>query len=212
MPLADVRKSISSHLGWGRKGLEKVAELVNPVIRQAIQEATAAAAAAAAEPTATTAESMAKIIEGMGEEPTAAKNFVYFLTVSRVLPTTLDATDLRDIRDVSREQMAEWVRDAFEGEAPASSTAASKRPRTEGLVTKLAVFREEHADGDPHFHIAVKLSKRSRRRAAPQSTQQPLGHLLLGLPACVASMCFVRKRLAPPRVRNRLEAVGHAIS
>ena len=146
MPLADVRKSISSHLGWGRKGLEKVAELVNPVIRQAIHEATAAAAAAAAEPTATTAESMAKIIEGMGEEPTAAKNFVYFLTVSRVLPTTLDVTDLRDIRDVSREQMAEWVRDA------------------------------------------------------------PC------LPACVASMCFVRKRLAPPRVRNRLEAVGHAIS
>ena len=41
--------------------------------------------------------------------------------------------------------------------------------RTEGLVTKLVVFRESHKDGDYHFHVAVQL-RQSRAFAAAKRT------------------------------------------
>ena len=47
--------------------------------------------------TATAAEAMKNIIEDTGGESPGAKQLVYISTISRVLPNTLMATDLRDM-------------------------------------------------------------------------------------------------------------------
>ena len=100
---------------------------------------------------------MATIVEDLGQELSSQKSVAHFLTLSRVLPETLAATDLRDITTMSREEVATCVRKAFD--EPMVDTGHSGRPvtRTNGLVLKMAVFREEHEDGDVHFHVAVLL-------------------------------------------------------
>jgi len=78
----------------------------------------------------------------------------------------LEATDLRDISGMSRKDIALCVQLSFD-----DPVATLGRPRTQavgGVVQKMVVFQEAHADGDKHFHVAVQLQK--SRSFAPAKT------------------------------------------
>lgn len=118
--------------------------------------AAVAGAAAAAEAVRDTAT----LVDGLGKEDAAARRTVYLVTVSRILPETLEATDLRPIADVTREELAACIRDAFDNPERHVSGAGRPRGSAQGAVEKLAVFREFHASGEVHFHAAVSLTSR----------------------------------------------------
>ena len=106
----------------------------------------------------------------VGAEVAGAKQTVYLLTVSRVLPETLLANDLRDIAALTRQQLAECIIDAFNNPV---AGAQGGRPRSNAQrLMKLAVFRETHASGEPHFHAAVKLSTHLTFAAAKRTLRQ----------------------------------------
>ena len=92
---------------------------------------------------------------------------VYLVTISRVLPGTDEAADLMDTREMTREGLAEWIRDAFNNPVFPSGKGfdarPAKRPRARDVVEKLVVFQEAHADGEPHYHVAVKLHNKTMR-------------------------------------------------
>ena len=71
---------------------------------------------------------------------------MYLVTVSRVLPQTLERAELKDTAALTRQDLREAVLDSF------------CRDRAD----KLVVFRELREDGDPHFHVAVRLKSRAR--------------------------------------------------
>ena len=106
---------------------------------------------------------VAAIIQGMGAENQGCKNRVYLGTFSHLLPETIDVQGLLDPKDLTREQVARAVMDAWNnpiqsnrGGRPRAANAAG----TDGaVVEKLVVFREHHASGGVHFHIAVKLTR-----------------------------------------------------
>ena len=76
----------------------------------------------------------------------ASKRLVHFLTLSRVLPETLQALDLCDLNTMSRRDIAICVWLAFDD--PLQEKGPGRpRGRSEGLVKKLVVFKETHADG-----------------------------------------------------------------
>ena len=104
------------------------------------------------------ADWIAEILHEMGGEEGSATQSVFLGTISRVLPETLEATDLVDVTQLTREQVAIAVRKAFE--EPIARPGRAGRPRSEtpaGLVQKIVVFRETHSSGEPHFHVAAKL-------------------------------------------------------
>ena len=86
---------------------------------------------------------------------------VYLVTISRVLPGTDEVAELTDTRGMTRESVAEWIRDAFnnpaflEDSGKGFDAPLDKRSRADDVVEKLAVFQEAHADGELHFHVAV---------------------------------------------------------
>lgn len=144
------RRQVASHLGLGKKGLEDKAEEVNAIIKEALSKHSEGE---------TSAQMIARTVECLGPEDTQAKQMVYLLTISRVLPGTLAITDLKDITKMSREDIAGCVRKAFdEPLPPEAGQPGRRRQRTEGIVRKLVVFLEIHADGEIHFHVAVLLS------------------------------------------------------
>jgi len=85
---------------------------------------------------------------------------VYVGTVYRALPETLAATDLIDITQLTREQIANAVRQAFDDPVAAPGRAGRPRQTQEGVVQKIVVLRELHASGEPQFHVVVKLRSR----------------------------------------------------
>jgi hypothetical protein len=146
MSLGKLRRKLARHLGLRKEGLDDRADEVRELAKRAI-----AVAAAPVSP----ADAMATMLAGLGEEDTAAKQLVYLVTISRVLPETLAATDLVDVSGFSRATIAEYVRHAFNEPAV---TSAGGRPRTrDGIVKKTVVVRELHASGEIHFHVAVVL-------------------------------------------------------
>ena len=109
----------------------------------------------------TAAAAIQQILEEVGSESDGKKQRVYLVTISRVLPDTLQSTDLVDISGFTRQDIAECVRKALQ--EPVSTGTRGGRPRVqdaegESLVQKLVVFREQHSTGEVHFHVAVKLS------------------------------------------------------
>ena len=82
------RCMLARHLGLGKKGLEDTAEDVNTWIQDAV-------VFKAQLSTQTAAQRMAAIVEDLGQELSSQKSVAHFLTLSRVLPETLAATDLR---------------------------------------------------------------------------------------------------------------------
>ena len=83
---------------------------------------------------------------------------VYLGTISRVLCSTLAASPhLSDPGTRRRDEVRDAVLDAWE--KPLDSVRGG-RPRSDnggGVVSKMLVARERHADGSFHFHVAVKL-------------------------------------------------------
>ena len=104
------------------------------------------------------------------------KRKVYLVTLSRVLPETLEATDLRDISDMSRDDVATCLRKAFDD--PAKAPRSAGRPRQEEedredegeqaghVVKKIVVFKELHLSGEVHFHVALLLFRSMRFKLA----------------------------------------------
>ena len=148
-PIYKFRRKVAQHLGLGKKGLEHKASEVNELVKVAL-------AKKQSEATESSAEWIAKVVTELGEEDTSAKLLVYLVTISRVLPATLAATDLRDISDMSRSEVRDAVVQAFD-EPLASTSGGRPRTRTESIVKKIVVFMENHADGTTHFHVAVLL-------------------------------------------------------
>ena len=104
-------------------------------------------------------DALVEWLSDLGQEDANAKLQVYLITASRILPAAAELHNLRDLSQVSREQMANMVMNAVQ--QPLTSTG---RPRNEerGLMNKLVVFRERHADGSVHFHIAIRLTRQMR--------------------------------------------------
>jgi hypothetical protein len=95
--------------------------------------------------------------DDLGDEPIGThKKMVYLITFSRPRSAAAaDGTLLRPPSDFTREQIGAAVRHAL------LASQQGVRQTTIGLVW-LAVFLEQHSDGDPHFHTAVKASGQFR--------------------------------------------------
>jgi hypothetical protein len=111
---------------------------------------------------AETAEDFVKLLlDELGDEDPSSRQQVYLGTASRVLPDTLDATDLIDISRLTRKDMEIKLRRAFDDPfVPAGRPGRRRGPQEEGSagrVDKIVVVKEEHTDGEPHFHWAVRL-------------------------------------------------------
>ena len=96
------------------------------------------------------------------------RQWVYFITISRVI----HADNAQSLEDISREDVATAVRAAFDN--PVDGGPRGGRPRagprgTESRVQVLVVFREKHADGAVHYHVAVKLCTQMRFAAAKRT-------------------------------------------
>lgn len=151
----------------------------------------AAEAVPVADPRQEASAYMAKLIEAMGAEDAAAKHSVYLGTLSRVLPETLQAQDLRDVSQLSREQVAVFVRDAWDN--PMVENGRGRRRQAEeghelSVVVKLVVFREKHVLGEVHFHVALKLSR--SLRFAPAKLALRMRHKIASHWSCSHTQFF----------------------
>ena len=95
-------------------------------------------------------------------EDDTKQQMVFLVSLSAILPETLAAAalagapPLRDVQLLTRQQVLDAVADAVQHPAVCGGRG---RPRVNVLeVKKIAVFRERHADGRYHFHVAVKLT------------------------------------------------------
>ena len=145
--VADFRRSLSEHLGLGNNGLEDMALSVTEWVREAVHGQADAAR--------TLQNHMEGIIEGLGVEAPTAKRQVYLVTISHVLPGHVRTADLRDLATLSRQEIGEAVRLAFDQPLRGTKPRADDEP----VVTKLVVYQEGHQDGSKHFHVAVRLTK-----------------------------------------------------
>ena len=104
--------------------------------------------------------------DSLGEEASAANQQVYMVTFSRVLPGS--AIHKRGLVQLTRSQIGEMLHDSFSNPVPSASGAGRPRALDEGraLVEFLAVAKELHADGSPHYHAVVRLSQRMRFKQA----------------------------------------------
>ena len=95
-------------------------------------------------------------------EDTNARQMVYLVTLSGLLASRVENSaaehvDLQEPGSFSREE----IRDAFMWavEHPVNGTQRGGRPRKIQLkIQKIVVFRELHADGRVHYHVAIKLN------------------------------------------------------
>ena len=111
-----------------------------------------------------------ELLTSLGPE-TDLNQRVYLVTMSRVLPAARAGHAYRNMAHLAREDVGRMVRDAFDQPL---ATGAGGRPRAEAAASPvefLAVAKEYHADGSPHFHVVVKLTHRMRFRAAKKTLQ-----------------------------------------
>ena len=125
---------------------------------------------------------MQALLEDLGEPDTTYKGLVHFVTLSRVLPETLASTDLRDVTSMSRLEIREMVRKAFDDPLQVPGRAGRPCSRQYGIVQKLIVFREAHEDGTVHFHAAVLLFNQGPLRVPSTLCVTRTKSLLTSLP------------------------------
>lgn len=96
---------------------------------------------------------------------------VYLLTLSRPLPETLAAAtgELQSLDALTRAELCNFVQQAFEDPAPHAAGGGRPREAQGPLVQKLVVFKEAHADGTVHFHVAVLLYRACRWEAVKRT-------------------------------------------
>lgn len=122
----------------------------------------------------TPVDRMVRLIGTLGAEDTTVKRSVYLGTFSRVLPETSEEQGLIDAGTLSRQELAEKVRDAWEHPALDGGRGRPRDPELQecAVVEKLVVFREAHGTGDVHYHVALKLSRSLRFRAAKAALRE----------------------------------------
>ena len=119
---------------------------------------------------------IAALIQEFGPEDTVKKQKVYLATVSRVLPDTLNASDLIDVTKLSRETIRDMFLDAFDNPLDSNRGGRPRIDRGESIVSKMVVAQEFHASGELHFHVAVTL-KCSMSFAAAKRTLRKRHHV-----------------------------------
>ena len=102
------------------------------------------------------------VIEDVGDESAEAMQNVFLGTAARVLPDTLLATDLVDISSLSREQVRESLLQACNNPIKMPGQPGRQRLSTGNRVEKLIIAKEQHADGEVHFHWAIKFFEKTR--------------------------------------------------
>ena len=106
------------------------------------------------------------LLEELGAENPDARQMVYLVTVSRVLPGVAATAGYRDLSTLTRAELVEMIKDSFENPLVVASAAGRPRASDDPLVLLVVVAKELHADGTTHFHAAVKLSKQMRFKMA----------------------------------------------
>ena len=103
------------------------------------------------------------------KEDDNAIRIVYLITISRVKDACLpDGRAYQDLSTLSHEAVAKAVVTSFNN--PLSAGVKGGRPLDDDEKVELAiVFREQHEDGDFHFHVVVKLFRNSRFGSAKRT-------------------------------------------
>ena len=117
----------------------------------------------------------AELLSSLGPE-TELNQRIYLVTMSRVLPTTVGLGPYRDLTTVTREDVGQMVKDAFDDPL---ATGAGGRPRAAdrpSCVKFIAVAQEYHKDGSPHFHVVVRLGHRMRFHACEEHAPSAAPH------------------------------------
>ena len=115
-----------------------------------------------------------RLLEDVGVEDHGAPRDVYLVTITRYLPDAAAQGARADIASLTSQQVGDAVRLALDYPM-AGAHGGRPRARTDGVVDKLVAFRELHADGTPHFHVAVKLCRAVRWSAAKATLRARYG-------------------------------------
>ena len=126
LSLYDFRCSVSRHLGWGRRGLEARAQRVSDWIKEAVE-------AHVAKSQQSPQQLFNAVLQDLGDEDSSKKLRVHMLTFSRLLPATIEAGELRNVSEMSREAVADCVWKAFDNPIQGPGRPCS---RAQGLVTR----------------------------------------------------------------------------
>jgi hypothetical protein len=111
------------------------------------------------------------LLEDAGRQDDNANQQIYLITVSRALPGARLASGLRDLETLTRAELLDMLRDAFDN--PVASTGGGRpRSRSGSIVDAVIVAMERHADGSVHFHVVVRLSEKQRFKLAKQTLQE----------------------------------------
>jgi hypothetical protein len=112
------------------------------------------------------------LLEDLGAEQVDATQMIYLVTSSRVLPGVAAAGGYRDLATVTRAEFAEMIRDAFDNPVVLGSSGGRPRTTDSPMVLVVVVAKEAHADGSPHLHAVVKLSRNMRFKTAKSTLEQ----------------------------------------
>ena len=118
---------------------------------------------------------LAALLSDVGAEVDGAPRDVYLVTISRMFVSPAQHGACADTTTLTSQQVGDAVRLALDDPVSAGGRGRP-RARIEGVVEKVVSFRELHADGTPHFHVAVKLSK-ATRWARAKATLMERDHL-----------------------------------
>ena len=102
-----------------------------------------------------------RLLADVGAEKRSAPRDVYLVTITRSSPGAPRQGAIAGAKSLTSQQVGDAVRLALDFPM-AGAHGGRPRARTDGVVDKLVAFRELHADGTPHFHVAVKLCQATR--------------------------------------------------
>ena len=106
------------------------------------------------------------LLEELGAENPCAKQMVYLVTVSRVLPGVAATAGYRDLSTLTGAELVEMIKGSFENPLVVASAPGRPRASDEPLVLLVVVAKESHADGTIRSHAAMKLSREMRFKMA----------------------------------------------
>jgi hypothetical protein len=172
--LGEIRRQVACNLGFHPDLLDFRKKEIKKIARDVVQELQRQQA-----PAVVVKTFLEQLLEE--EEKMDALQYVYLITVARVLDATLpDGRAYADLKTTNRKTIAEAVLNAFDDPLAMGSGTAGGRPRqkeeNESMVALLVVYREAHADGSVHFHVVVKLLRPFRFKNVKRTLRER--HLL----------------------------------
>ena len=97
---------------------------------------------------------------------------VYLITMARVIAAQLaDGREYKDLSTVTRADIGKATVSSFNSPLPPGLSGGRTR-EVQDKVLLVFVFREQHADGSVHFHVAVKLVGNSRFKSAKRTLRE----------------------------------------